>query len=102
MNSYKLLQERADSLVKAGKYRDYNSDLLLTKFEVRTVSFRQSFFRSDLCFVGLSISCSAAFEQLLDFGATFEQLLEKIGATLILSNFSRKLEQLFEKIGATF
>ena len=61
MNSYKLLQERADSLVKAGKYRDYNSDLLLTKFEVRTVSFRQSFFRSDLCFVGLSISCSATF-----------------------------------------
>ena len=48
MNFYKLLQERADSLVNAGKYRDYNSDLLLTKFEVRTVSFGQSFFRSDL------------------------------------------------------
>ena len=32
MNFYKLLQERAESLVNAGRYRDYNLDLLLTKF----------------------------------------------------------------------
>ena len=47
MNFYKLLQERAESMVNAGRYRDHNLDLLLTKFEVRTVSFGQSFFRSD-------------------------------------------------------
>ena len=47
MNFYNLLQERAESPVNAGRYGDYNLDLLLTKFEVRTVSFGQSFFRSD-------------------------------------------------------
>ena len=47
MNFCKLLQERAESLVNAGRYRDYNLDLLLTKFGVRTVCFGQSFFRSD-------------------------------------------------------
>ena len=41
MNFYKLLQERAESMVNAGRYRDHNLDLLLTKFEVRTVSFGQ-------------------------------------------------------------
>ena len=47
MNFHKLLQERAESMVNARRYRDHNLDLLLTKFEVRTVSFGQSFFRSD-------------------------------------------------------
>ena len=47
MNFHKLLQERAESMVNAGRYRDHNLDLLLTKFEVRTVSFGQSFFPSD-------------------------------------------------------
>ena len=47
MNFYKLLQERAESMVNAGRYRDHNLDLLLTKVEVRTVSFGHSFFRSD-------------------------------------------------------
>ena len=47
MNFYKLLQERAESMVNAGRYRDHKLDLLPTKFEVRTVSFGQSFFRSD-------------------------------------------------------
>jgi len=41
----------------------------------------------------------ATFEQLLDFGATFEQLIRVLEQ--LLSNFLRKLEQLFEKIGAT-
>ena len=41
MNFHKLLQERAESMVNAGRYRDHNLDLLLTKFEVRTVSFGQ-------------------------------------------------------------
>ena len=43
MNFHKLLQERAESMVNAGRYRDHNLDLLLTKFEVRTVSFGQFF-----------------------------------------------------------
>ena len=47
MNFCNLLQERAESPMNAARYRDYNLDLLLTKFEVRTVSFGQSFFRSD-------------------------------------------------------
>ena len=47
MNFHKLLQERAESMANAGRYRDHNLDLLLTKFEVRTESFGQSFFRLD-------------------------------------------------------
>ena len=57
--------------------------------------------QSEVYLLNLYLSClsisytkklKATFEQLLDFGATFDQLL---------SNFLRKLEQLFEKIGAT-